>query len=172
MTATTDNKRLVLGTVAGAYGVKGWVKIHSNTAPVENILKYSPWLQNINNHWQMSKTLSSKKHGKGLIAQLEGITDRDQAESLKGTEIAIHRDQLPTPEQGDFYWADLIGLAVVTTDAVKLGTVKNLMETGSNDVFVITGDDKDRLVPYIWQDIVKEIDLDSGIITVDWDPEF
>lgn len=172
MTADTENKRVVLGTIAGAYGVKGWVKIHSNTAPIQNILKYSPWLLNIGNQWQTSKLLNCKNHGKGLVAQLENITDRDQAEKLKGTEIAVHRDQLPDPDAGDYYWSDLIGLEVVTTNEITLGTVKNLMETGSNDVFVITGNDKDRLIPYLWQEVVKEIDLDNGIITVDWDPEF
>ena len=84
--------------------------------------------------------LEGKRHGKGVIARLAGCEDRDAAARWLNTEIAIRRDQLPATAAGEYYWNDLIGLKVITTDGVELGVVKDLMETGANDVLVIRGD--------------------------------
>ena len=85
--------------------------------------------------------------------------------------IAIRQEQLPELPQGEYYWSDLEGLKVVTTDGIELGVVSNLIETGANDVLVVKGD-KERLIPYIRPDVVTELDIENGIIRVEWDPEF
>ena len=72
---------------------------------------------------------------------------------------------------GEYYWADLVGLRVETVDGVELGRIEQLFETGSNDVIVVQGD-RERLVPYIWEQVVREVDLEAGVMRVDWDPEF
>jgi len=90
---------------------------------------------------------------------------------MRGIEIAIKRDQLPATEDNEFYWIDLEGLKVVNQEGIDLGVVESLMETGANDVLVVRGD-KERLIPFVMDEYVLDVDLDKGTITVDWDPEF
>jgi 16S rRNA processing protein RimM len=102
---------------------------------------------------------------------LETIERCEQAESLCGWTISIARSQLPEPEKDEYYWSDLVGLAVVTTTGVSLGVVDHLLETGANDVLVVQGE-SERLIPFIQGSVVKKIDLVAGLIDVDWDPDF
>jgi 16S rRNA processing protein RimM len=106
------------------------------------------------------------------VAKLAGCNDRNAAESLVGALITIPRAELPeTTQPGEFYWDDLLGLRVETLDGVDLGVIDRLFETGSNDVIVVKGE-RERLLPYIWQQVVCEVDLANGLMRVDWDPEF
>jgi len=161
---------VVLGRITGLYGVRGWVKIFSHTDPREQIVRYSPWLVRIGGEWRSMAVVAGKRHGKGVVARLESIEERDAAAALMGADVAVRRDQLPVLEPGDYYWSDLEGLEVVTTEGVSLGRVEYLIETGANDVMVVRGD-RERLLPYT-DDAVVEVDLDAGTIQVDWDPEF
>ena len=170
---TEDGERLViLGRVSGLYGVRGWVKIHSDTDPRENIVNYQPWYLHQGDGWQSFRLEGGRRHGKTVVAKIQGLDDRDQAAALVGTEIAVRRSQLPEAEEpGEYYWADLEGLRVETLDGVDLGRVSRLFETGANDVLVVRGE-RERLIPYLWQQVVCEVDLDAGLMRVDWDPEF
>ena len=161
--------RIPLGRISGVYGVKGWVKIFSETDPREGILRYSPWL--IGPEARLFRVAEGKSHGKGVIARLEGCEDREQAASFVGQEIAIRRSQLPPPRPDEFYWFDLEGLMVVTEQSVDLGRVSHLFSTGANDVLVIQGE-RERLVPFVWGDVVKDVDFERGRIQIDWDPDF
>ncbi len=169
-TATTG-ELVPVGRISGLYGVRGWVKIYSYTEPRENILKYNPWLLNLAGGWTPVELLEGKRHGKGVIARLAGCEDRDAAARWLNTELAIRRDQLPETAPGEFYWNDLIGLKVITTGGIELGVVKDLMETGANDVLVVDGE-VERLIPYVPDDVVVDVDLEAGELRVDWDPEF
>ena len=162
---------VIIGKINGVFGVRGQVKVFSYTEPRENILSYDPWMLGSGENWETHRVVSGKTQGRGLVAQLEGCEDRDQAQLLVGKEIAIEQSQLPVPGPGEYYWSDLQGLQVITTDQTTLGIVKNLFETGSNDVLVVSGD-RERLVPYIPGQVVKDIDLEAGQMIVDWDPEF
>ncbi|MGD2119536.1 MAG: ribosome maturation factor RimM [Chromatiales bacterium] len=167
-----NGERLIqLGHIAGVFGVKGWLKIYSETDPLENIVKYRPWYVEIDHRWTKLMPLQGKRHGKGVIAQLEGIADRDQAESLKGARIAVTRSQLPASQEGEFYWTDLEGLQVIGLDGFEMGVISHLFETGSNDVMVVTNG-RERFIPFLWEQVVKQVDLENGIVTVDWDPDF
>jgi len=166
-----------VGKLNGLFGVKGWVKIFSNTQPKENILSYSPWYLKRNGQWQEFKLLSGKSHGKGVIAHLEGCDDRDIAAELIGSEIAIKREQLPKPKDNEYYWRDLIGLVVRNLENIELGKVTSMLETGANDVLVVRGLGEDgkkreRLIPYVTEEVVQEVNLEQGFMTVDWDAEF
>lgn len=164
---------VILGKITGLYGVRGWVKIYSHTEPRANIVNYSPWLIRLPGaEWQEIAVRSGKAHGKGVVAQLQGVDDRDQATRLLGAEIAVPRSQLPASGKGEYYWADLLGLQVMTLQGVDLGKVSSLMETGANDVLVVKDDERERLIPFIRPDVVTDIDLAEGRIQVDWDPEF
>ena len=172
------NSNGYVGKLSGLFGVKGWVKIFSNTQPKENILNYSPWFLKRNGQWQEFKLLSGKIHGKGVIAQLSGCTDRDIAAELIGSEIAIKHEQLAKPASGEYYWNDLIGLLVKNLDDIELGKITSLLETGANDVIVVHGDEdtkgkkRERLIPFITEEVVHEVNLEQGFMTVDWDSEF
>lgn len=169
MAGLTDASRVVLGRIAGVFGVKGWVKVMSETEPREAILDYRPWL--IGPDAVSRRVAEGKRHGKGLIVRLEGCEDRDRAAELVGKEIAVTRGQLPPPQPDEFYWIDLEGLAVHTIEGVGLGRVERLFSTGVNDVLVVQGE-RERLLPFAWGDVVKDVDFELGRILVDWDPDF
>ena len=174
MSLATDNREFViLGRISGLYGVKGWLKIFSYTDPRENILNYRDWYvrKESNEPWRLVTLHNGKAQGKGIIAQLIDIDDRDRAAELLGAEIAIPRDLLPETSADEYYWAELIGLRVLTVSGDDLGRVDHLIETGANDVLVVQGD-RERLIPYIPGQVIVDIDLAQGIIHVDWDPEF
>jgi 16S rRNA processing protein RimM len=163
--------RVSMGHVAGAFGVRGWLKVLSGAEPAAALLDYSPWLLLRDGEWKSYKVLDGGVHGKGLVAHLEGVDDRDQAELLRGAEIAVERARLEPLGEGEYYWADLIGLRVVTTQGVELGRIERLMETGANDVLVVRGE-RERLIPYLRPEVVTAVDLAAGTLQVDWDPEF
>ena len=168
-----DEQRFVtLGRISAAHGIKGWVKVQSDTSPQENVLNYSPWYLQRGAQRERWKVKEGRPQGKGLVAKLAGCNDRNAAESLVGALITIPRAELPeTTQPGEFYWDDLLGLRVETLDGVDLGVIDRLFETGSNDVIVVKGE-RERLLPYIWQQVVCEVDLANGLMRVDWDPEF
>lgn len=159
---------MLLARVAGAYGIKGWVKVSSFTAPAEKVFDYSPWQLHGKGTVKTVAVLQGKPHGKGLIVQLDGINDRDQAESLRGLEIHIERDRMPEPEAGQYYWSDLEGLRVENVTGKELGKVDQFLDTGSADVMVVSGDER-YLIPFIFGQTVISVDLAAGCIRVDWD---
>ncbi len=160
----------VLGRVSGLFGVRGWIKVYSHTSPKENILSHPFWYLYREGEWQEYKLKQGKIHGKGIVAALEGVTDRDQAAALNGAEIAIPRDRLPEIPADEYYWCDLEGKRVVNLEGIELGRVDYLFETGANDVMVVKGDSQ-RLLPFIAQ-VIRDVDLDGDLITVDWDADF
>lgn len=177
MSGKSERENLVLGSVTAVYGVKGWVKIYSNTDPMENIFKYTPWTLKLNGEFKTVELETGKRHGKGLIAKLVGIDDRDVARAYCGAEITASADLLPELEEGEYYWSQLVNLLVVTESGELLGKVSHLMETGANDVLVVKGtaeslDREQRLIPYLPDQVIKEINLETGTMRVDWDPEF
>jgi 16S rRNA processing protein RimM len=142
--------------------------VFSYTQPREAILDYRRWFVGRQGQWQCMDVCEGKRHGKAVIARLEGIEDRDDATRLIESDIAVSRQDLPEAEEGSYYWADLEGLQVVHRDGTILGTVGYLIETGANDVMVIEGD-KERLIPFIAGDVILDVDVDKGVITVDWE---
>jgi len=160
---------LVVGRISGLYGVRGWVKVFSETEPHDNILTYNPWYLGAERKPQ--GLAEGRLHGKGLVARLAGCEDRDRAAALVGLEIRIRRDQLPRLGADEFYWADLIGLSVETLEGRPLGRVGRVFATAANDVLVVNGD-RERLLPFLWDRVVKDVDFGSGRMRVDWDPEF
>ncbi len=162
---------VVLGEVSGVYGVAGWVRVYSYTDPRENILDYPLWRVESREGWTRMALHDGRRQGKAIVAQLEGFEDRDQARALIGRKIAVPRAELPEPDAGEYYWADLQGLRVINRDGLEFGTVTRLMETGANDVLVVSGE-RERLIPMVPDVFVLRVDLDAGVMEVDWDPEF
>jgi 16S rRNA processing protein RimM len=170
---------VVAGRITGVYGIKGWVKVCSFTEPSENIFSYRPWWVAEGDGWRCLDVESYHSGGATLVAHISGVDDRDRAHELCRRDVLVERSQFPALESGEHYWRDLIGLAVyIVADGkqVPLGSVVALMETGANDVMVISGEDpsgkqRERLIPFVDQ-YLKRIDLEKRAIEVDWDPEF
>jgi 16S rRNA processing protein RimM len=167
----SDERYVIVGRIVGVFGVRGWVKVHSYTSPSDNLLGYHPWFIIESGLFHERELQAGQSHGKGLVALLSGCIDPTSARCLVGREVAVPREILPLPEEGEYYWADLIDLRVVTLQGVELGKVKHLIETGANDVFVVHGE-RERLIPYLPGTVVCEVDLVHGQMVVDWDPEF
>ncbi|CAG0911105.1 unnamed protein product [Cyprideis torosa] len=164
-------KTLVVGKISGVYGIKGWVKVYSWTQPRENVLTYPCWQVGAVNASVDRYVEDGKAHGKGVIAKLKGCDSCEDAEALIGQEIRIFESELKSLGQNEYYWRDLIGLDVINLQDEKLGTVKSLMETGANNVLVVKGD-RERLVPWVMGQFVKQVDLQAGTLLVDWDIDF
>jgi len=166
-----EDAPIIVGRIAGPYGVKGWLRVVSYTEQPEKLIDYTPWYLKQGNAWLPTRVVEAKHHTKGLLVRLPDCGDRDKAAELSGLDIGIYRSQLPAPAAGEYYWDDLIGLSVVTLDGVPLGRVDHLLETGANDVLVVRGE-RERLIPFIQGSVIAMVDLDGRVLRVDWDPEF
>jgi 16S rRNA processing protein RimM len=180
---------VILGHITGVYGVQGWLKVFSYTDPMESIVDYSPWFIRAANRkkapWTEVVLEAGKRHAKTVVIKLENCNDRDQAMTYIGSEIAITQQQLETLKgKNEYYWRDLFGLRVINQQGIELGRVKTLMETGVNDVLVVVSEKeatekegaeteyKERLIPWTMDNAIIAVDLEQGLITVDWDPDF
>jgi 16S rRNA processing protein RimM len=170
VSATTPKKLVTLGRVSGLYGVKGWVKVQSYTEPRENIATFPVWTVTRNGVAAELAVEHARAHGSAVVAKLRGIEDRDEARAWLGSEIAVDRSLLPPCAPGEYYWADLEGLEVRTPDGLVLGSVDHLLATGGNDVLVLTGE-RERLIPFVPDAVIRSVDLEAGVIVADWSPE-
>lgn len=168
-----DPERLVLlGRIVGVHGVQGEVKLESWTEPRTQIFRYQPWvLKGAGGDVQIEGS-RGRAQGKGIVATLPGIADRDHAAALLGSEIWVRRSALPGPRDGEYYWVDLEGLDVVNLDGASLGRVSHLVATGANDVLVTHDGERERLIPFVVGPFVTNVDFEAGRIMVDWDPAF
>ncbi len=142
--------------------------MYSYTEPREAVLNYDRWLLIRKDGWQEARVAEGQRHGKTVIVRIEGYDDRDQAAGLVGTEIGVPRVELPETGSDQFYWSDLEGLRVVHRDGTELGKVEYLLETGANDVMVVKGE-TERLIPFVMDKVVLDVDLANGEIRVDWE---
>jgi 16S rRNA processing protein RimM len=161
---------IVMGRVSAPFGVKGWVKVQPYTEKVDNLFRYPKWWLATGRGWDDLEVEEQAVHGDILLVRFAGMDDRDAAAALKGKEVAIPRQQLPVPEPGEYYWTDLIGLAVQNTQGQSLGRVERLFESGANPVLVVSGD-RERLLPFV-EPVVKRVDLDAATLLVEWELDY
>ncbi len=165
---TPPEDLVVMGQVIAPFGIKGWLRIRSFTDDSDTLANYSDWWLQLASGWKLFQLADSEIGNKGMTAGLTDITDRAQAETLRNAQIAVSRSALPPLENDEFYWADLIGFAVETPEQAKLGVLDGLMETGSAEVLVVRGEAA-HLIPAAR---IKEVDMDTRCITVDWGLDF
>jgi len=160
------DESVVVGRFNGSWGVRGWVKVWSETRPPSAIFEYQPWLFGERGdpleieQWQQS--------GRRLVAKVEGVDTPEQAEALGRRTIRVARSALPDPEPGEYYWHDLIGLEVVNLEGYCYGLVERMQETGAHDVLEIRGRNGTVLIPFVTGEFVREVELENGRILVDW----
>lgn len=162
---------VTLGRVGAPHGVGGWFRVRSAARPPESILEFDTWLIGGADGWRAYRLLDGRARANGIVARLDGVADRDAAAALRHATIAVPRTALPEPGAGEWYWADLVGLAVETVDGTPLGRVDGLLETGANDVLVVRGE-RERLIPWLPGRVVKRVEPHAGRLVVDWDPDF
>lgn len=166
--APTIDDPVVVGRFNAAFGIKGWIKVQSFTDPPEQLFDYDPWFILLDKTYHEIHCESCKPHQAHFAVSLKNCLDRNMAEILSRRDIIVSAAQLPVLEDHEFYWRDLIGLTVINQDGTVLGIIDHLFETGSNDVLVVKGD-KERLIPYLLEDVIRRIDLQAGEMHVMWD---
>jgi 16S rRNA processing protein RimM len=169
----SPGRRILVGRVVGAFGVKGEVKLESWTEPRSAIFGYRPWiLRDPRGDERELMAVRGRQAGKGLAAEIPGVEDRDAADAMRGTEVYVDRSALPKPAAGEVYWIDLEGLEVVNVEGRPMGRVSHLFATGANDVLVARDGDREWMIPFVRPQYVTAIDFNAGRVTVDWDPDF
>ena len=159
---------VIMGRVASAHGIRGWIRIQPFTEYVDSLQDYkSWWIGQEHGPWREVKVKQCEVHSKTLAAQLPDCPDRTAAEKLKGLLIAVPRSSLPKQNEGEYYWSDLIGLVVLNEAGMQLGTVANLLETGANQVLNVKSDSGEILIPFV-ASAIKRVDLKNKTIQVDW----
>ncbi|HET7596521.1 MAG TPA: ribosome maturation factor RimM [Burkholderiales bacterium] len=159
-----------MGRVSAPFGVTGWIKVEPYTESSEGLLAFRMWWLGRASEWAPYRVEHAEARKNAVVAKLVGCDDRDAAALLRGREIAVPRYQLPDTASNEWYWADLIGLRVVNAAGEPLGRLERILRTGANDVLVVKGE-RERLIPFI-EDVIRAVDLDSGVIRVDWDAAY
>lgn len=179
-----------LGRVQDAWGIKGWVRIQPYSADTDALFASQDWfLQPPEARFARGfsvfagcvsvRVTELKAHADGLVARLEGVDDRNLAESLKGCRISLPRSAFPEPEEGEYYWVDLIGLSVVNREGEALGVVRDLMSTGPTSVLVleyletVDGEERtaERMIPFVAA-YIDDVDRAARRITADWQTDY
>ena len=170
-------KPIEMGKFGAVYGIKGWLKVHSYTNDPESIFEYKPLLMESKGQLQEVIITDWKRHTNGFVAKVAEFDVREEAQALVGVSLFVDPSLLPVLEE-DFYWRDLVGCQVNTDKGYSLGVVTEIMETGSNDVLVVKANAKDafgqkeRLIPFIEEQVISNVDIASKLIIVNWEPNF
>lgn len=167
----SNNQYVVLGKIGATYGVRGWLKVYPHEESLQSIFHYSPWFVSRDERtWQAIEVAENRLHGSALVVKFKGIDTKEAAASLTNQKIAVPRANLPPLKKDEYYWSDLIGLTVVTLSGEVLGKVIHLLATGSNDVLIVENEaHQKQAIPYLPDQVIRQIDLEKRQIIVDWE---
>lgn len=168
---TNTQNRVAMGYIKGVFGIKGWLKVSANTEYADSLLDYPEWQLSKDGNLLNVTLEAGKVAGNELHVKFQAIDERDQAFALKGYTIEINREAFAPTEEDEYYWADLVGMSVNNKAGIHLGFVKNLMETGANDVLVIDGEFGQKLIPFV-SHYIENVDTNDKIIIVDWELDY
>lgn len=158
---------VVMGQIGAPFGVRGWVHAYADTENPDSLMDYAVWRVGKPGGWQCYKVEEIELHAKSIVVKFEGIADRNAAAALRNAQIGVLRSELPEPEEGEYYWSDLIGLEVINLRGERLGEVAQLFATGANDILVVRDGETERLLPFV-KSVVQSVDATDRKITVDW----
>jgi 16S rRNA processing protein RimM len=171
-----------IGRILDAWGVKGWFKVLPHSADPQALFSSKRWY--LQPSEQGAKTFSgtvllrvreAKEHSDSVVARADGVEGRAEAESLRGARVFVPRSSFPTADPDEYYWVDLLGLAVFNREGVQLGQVKDLMATGPQTVLVVGyeegGKALERMIPFVAA-YVDGVDLPGRRIDVDWQTDY
>jgi len=164
-----------MGRVLAPYGVRGWLKVRTFTASPTGLLAYGAWwLAKDDRPAREFRVLEARQHSDTVVAQLEGLSGREEVMPWRGATIAVPRAALPPPGTGEVYLSELVGLTVINRAGAALGTVTGLLETGAHPVLRVAGEGtegRERLIP-LTPVHVDAIDLTLGRVVVDWQLDY
>lgn len=165
-----------VGRVAGAWGVKGWIRVEPHASDPQALFSSKRWFlrppeplpAGPARAWPtLLRVVQAREQGSGVVAAVDGINDRDAAQALRGARVHVARASFPTPAADEYYWVDLIGLAVVNRQGEALGTVEGLIETGAHAVLRVRRGEQESLIPFVGA-YVDRVDLAGRTVSVDW----
>jgi 16S rRNA processing protein RimM len=168
---------VVMGEVLGPYGIRGWLKVRSYAESPGALLDYPTWwLKPARGAaWSEFRRQDGRLHSGVLVAALGGVDTREAALAMKGFEVGVPRATLPAAAEGEFYWDDLTGLAVVNRSGVVLGEVRGITQHGAHPLLRVArpsaASGSERLIPFVAA-IIDRVDVDAGRIEVDWGADY
>lgn len=175
--AKSASTLVALARIGKPHGIQGWVRLNSFTSPPENLLQYNEFHVKLQGREVCLELDDYRQQAGKLIGHFRGYDVPETARELTGLDLQIDATAMPALPEGEYYWHQLLGLNVVNLDGVRFGTVARMLETGANDVLVVrpdgqSVDERERLIPYLSGDVVRQVDLDAGEIIVDWQADY
>jgi len=166
---------VVMGEIVAPYGVRGWLKVRSFAESPTALLDFAEWWSKPQraSTWKKFSRLEGRLHSGSLVVALGGVESREAALAMKGFEVGVPRSALPAV-QGEIYWEDLTGFAVVNRTGVRLGEVSGVVEHGAHPMLRVTTAGNvvpERLIPYV-PAIIDGVDVEAGRIDVDWEADY
>jgi 16S rRNA processing protein RimM len=158
------NNLILLGIIASAHGIKGGVTIRTYTAKPEDIASYGPLIDKSGNTYIISNARLKTPTSANVL--INGVTDRNKAESLRGVELYLSKDRLPEPGEDEFYYSDLIGLKVVGSEGQEIGVVFAVQDFGAGDVLEIKAVDGKQLSIPFTKEAVPVVSIQQGKIII------
>ncbi|CAL4326453.1 Ribosome maturation factor RimM [Buchnera aphidicola (Brachycaudus tragopogonis)] len=162
---------LLIGKFGKSYGILGWITIFSFTEEKEKIFDYFPWFF-FKKKWTKVQVKNWKKYKNHFIVYIKGISNRSDARELTNLNIVISKHTLPKLKKNEYYWNDIINYKVVNTYQHYLGKVIDLIRTKNNDILIVSNtlaiSKKNIFIPFIEKKIIKEINSNYKLITVQW----
>ncbi|MDE4917065.1 16S rRNA processing protein RimM [Cupriavidus metallidurans] len=183
-TDTLPDDLVEVGYVGAAYGIRGWIKVQPHADDASALLHARRWwllrappAGVVSAPAQSAEAVSikisqSREHSGTVVAQPAGVSDRSVAEMLKGRRVWVRRADFPAAEEGEFYWVDLIGCAVVNEQGEALGEVTGLIDNGAHQILQVAyelpdGKAAERLIPFV-DAFLRTVDTPARRIVVDW----
>ncbi|MCV2502034.1 MAG: ribosome maturation factor RimM [Candidatus Lightella neohaematopini] len=175
------NNPIIVGQIGSTYGIFGWLRIYSFTKRKIDIFSYQPFFIrdiNTNNNWKKLRINSWKFNKNCIILKINDIDNKEKAKLLTNYYIFIDKKQLPVLSNNEYYWVDIIGLKVINIENYFFGVVSNIIETKANDVLIVKKNVDDyfniyeRFIPYLYNKVIKKIDIKNKIMVVIWNPKY
>jgi 16S rRNA processing protein RimM len=167
----SEPRRIEVGRLGAAHGVRGWLRVQSFTDPPQRLFEWKRWrLQSELGAAREVEVLEARPQGDGWIARLAGIEERDAASRLSGHLVLVDREALPPTTGREFYRADLLGFEAKNLEGALLGRVDHFIDTPGNAVMVIKGE-REHLVPVSAQHL-RSVDPVARAMVVDWPEDF
>ncbi len=180
--ATLPADAVEIGRIADAWGIKGWFRVIAHSSDPQALFTAKEWFlqppekgAKLFAGTVLLPVKQARVHGDGIVATSPEVPDRNAAEALRGARIFVAREHFPQAEEGEYYWVDLLGLAVTNREGVSLGVVRDLLSTGPQTVLVLAyeegGKQHERMIPFV-DAYVDKVDLQAKMIVADWQPDY
>ncbi len=175
MNSRSPDRKVLLGTLGKPFGIKGFIYLHYHSGDLESLNEFNRLL--LDEDLTLLKIKEVKIHNERVIILFNEINNRNAAELLRNKKVYVLERDLPKLESGTYYWYQLEGLTLVNEKNLNLGTINTIMATGANDVISVSPtsesiDQKERLIPYIKEKVVKKVDLKKGKLYVEWPEDY